>query len=437
MRFNTAIFYDLENLLKGYSFPPATVTQLSLTNILELIRQTGKIQDIALQRAYANWSDPRLTILRGEINELGIDPIQVFGFARDPRRNAADIQLAIDAIDLAHIRPHLDVFVIISGDGGFTALAKKLHEYGKTVIGCAYRSATSRTFQSVCDAFISLPDPEESNRPGAIERSQHPIIVGNVSDPRNVRMKPHLTLINSSSLSAVVDKTREILRWYQTDTISRQDLIQNGIHLSVVQEAVRYAVLDFESIRFGFAKFVEYMQFVCRETPWCIIRRPGSSDPVLALRSAIDSGAEILDDLDLDYLHSARNYRSLLAIGSTSIRLPTPALMANVARRIVEMRPSNASIESIIEEMNRSLGDFATPEGIKSTVLAFVTSDAFERTPVEAPISIQSLTLRPEFESPSVLIDHLKDRARRKLEDILGTVHDKAFFEIFPQDSAY
>ncbi|MEI7911223.1 MAG: NYN domain-containing protein [Verrucomicrobiota bacterium] len=116
--FNTAVFYDIENLLGGYNFNVQWVAELSLKDILTRIRATGLTGRIAVQRAYANWSDPRLGILRNEINELGIDPIQIFGFSRDAKRNAADIQLAIDAIDLAHLRPAIGTFVIVSGDGG-------------------------------------------------------------------------------------------------------------------------------------------------------------------------------------------------------------------------------------------------------------------------------------------------------------------------------
>jgi len=131
MTFNSAVFYDIENLLKGYGFSAQTLSSLSLREILDSATETGRLSAIAIQRAYANWSDPRLGVMRGEINELGIEPVQVFGFSRDQKKNAADIQLAIDAIDLAHIRPSIEVFVIVSGDGGFASLAKKLHEYGK------------------------------------------------------------------------------------------------------------------------------------------------------------------------------------------------------------------------------------------------------------------------------------------------------------------
>ncbi len=229
MGFNTAIFYDIENLLKGYGFSQQIIANLSLKEILEAIRLTGKIGQIAVQRAYANWSDPRLAIMRGEINELGIDPIQVFGFSREQKKNAADIQLAIEAVDLAHLRPALEVFVIVSGDGGFASLAKKLHEYGKTVIGCAYRSAANKTFQAVCDDFVWITDPEEEERP---ERPSSQIYVlgqPEVTDPRNVRLAGCVKKVTVSTPENVIAKTKEILYWYAKDPTSRADLLRNGI----------------------------------------------------------------------------------------------------------------------------------------------------------------------------------------------------------------
>jgi hypothetical protein len=60
-------------------------------------------------------------------------------------------------MELVILRPYIQIFVIVSGDGGFASLAKKLHEYGKTVIGCGYEGKINRFFQSICDHFIILP----------------------------------------------------------------------------------------------------------------------------------------------------------------------------------------------------------------------------------------------------------------------------------------
>ena len=161
---NTAIFYDIENLIYGYKQAAIMASNVSLKEILEKIKSSHLINGIGVQRAYANWSDSRLNVMGKEISELGIEPIQIFGLSRNQKKNAADIQLAVDAIDLAYVRPWLDLLVIVSGDGGFSALGKKLHECGKKVIGCAYKSSTNQIFEAVCDLFIPLEEPVNDTR---------------------------------------------------------------------------------------------------------------------------------------------------------------------------------------------------------------------------------------------------------------------------------
>ncbi|AVH67353.1 MULTISPECIES: NYN domain-containing protein [unclassified Nostoc] len=153
-QFNTAIFYDIENLTMGRSNPNLN---FSLKQIQTNLENTNIVNKIAIQCAYADWSDSRLRLLKNEIQELGIEAIQIFDYSH--KRNAADMQLAIDVMELAQSRPTLQVFVIVSGDGAFAALAKKLHEYGKTVIGCAYEVQINRILKSVCDRFIPIPAP--------------------------------------------------------------------------------------------------------------------------------------------------------------------------------------------------------------------------------------------------------------------------------------
>ncbi len=317
MPFNTAIFYDIENLLKGYSSSQQMAANLSLEKILGAIKQTEQLSQIAVQRAYANWSDPRLAVMRGEINELGIEPIQVFGFSRDQKKNAADIQLAIDAIDLAHVRPSLEVFVIVSGDGGFASLAKKLHEYGKTVIGCAYRSAANKIFQAVCDAFVWITAPDEEEHPERDGPPTPPAGSQAVTEPQKV---PKLKASKSLAPEDLLAKAKEVLNWYASDATSRADLAHGGISLNVVLEAVRFAVPGFQSARFGFPKFSEYLQYACKGSRLCVARS-SSSQAVLAFRSSVQRDADILPDLDVRDLQTADGYRSLLSKGTPILRL--------------------------------------------------------------------------------------------------------------------
>lgn len=428
MRFNTAIFYDIENLLKGYNFSQPIIANLSLREILEAIKQTEKIGRIAVQRAYANWSDGRLAIMRGEINELGIDPIQVFGFSRDQKKNAADIQLAIDVIDLVHVRPALEVFVIVSGDGGFASLAKKLHEYGKTVIGCAYRSAANKMFQAVCDEFVWIADPEEDERPDRFIVQNNVLGQSEVSDPRNIRLAEQVKKATSSSLESAVAKTKEILNWYAKDPISSSDLSRNGIYLSVVQEAVKYAIPDFQPTRFGFTKFVNYMQFVCRGSNFCIARS-SSSQVVLALRNSIWSGIEVLPDLDV---HSINHYKSILATGNPILPLPTTDDLHAVATWIVQNPLREVDLGTAIEHTVAGLGETVSFESVKLALLSFISAGLFFHEPEGIPLSEQKLTLRSDILSPSTIVEQLKELARQKLKNTLSDVKEDVLQLLFP-----
>lgn len=430
MGFNTAIFYDIENLLKGYSFSQQMIANLSLKEILEAIKQTGKIGQIAIQRAYANWSDPRLAIMRGEINELGIDPIQVFGFSKEQKKNAADIQLAIEVIDLAHVRPALEVFVIVSGDGGFASLAKKLHEYGKTVIGCAYRSAANKTFQAVCDEFVWIPDPEEEERQDRPISQVYVPVQTEVTDPRNVRLARSVKKITVITPESIVAKTKEILDWYANDPTSRSDLLRNGIYLSVVQEAVKYAIPGFQPIRLRFAKFVEYMQFVCKGSDLCVARPP-NSQVVLALRSAISSNTEVLPDLDVN-IHSADTYQSILAMGSPILRLPPPSDLYAVSTWVVQNPIQGVDLGTAIESVVAGLDGAVSSESVKLTLLSFVSAGVLLREPEGVPLSEQKLLLRSDIISPSAIVDSLRTIARQKLIDALSEVKEDVLQLILP-----
>jgi uncharacterized LabA/DUF88 family protein len=417
MGFNTAIFYDIENLLKGYSFSGQTIANLSLTEILQAIRQTESIGQIAIQRAYANWSDPRLTIMRGEINELGIDPIQVFGFAREHKKNAADIQLAIDAIDIAHIRPSLEVFVIVSGDGGFAALAKKLHEYGKTVVGCAYENAANRTFQAVCDSFVRVAEPGEDDR----QRPSSPIVKHlDGIDPRNARLIAQVRRPQSHQPEELAAKTREILHWYATDRICRAELLVSGIHLSVIQQALSQIIPDLQTIRFGFAKFIEYMQYVCSGSELCIARIPPSQVVLRMRNAALLPDVDVLPDMAARTAHSLETYQSILAAGSPIYRLPATPELYVILQWLIRNPCLGMDLSKITMMATRGLEGQVSPDAIKITLLSAIAAGFFTREPEVAQISEQRLSLRSELNSLETAIYWLQEALRRKIETCLA-----------------
>jgi hypothetical protein len=70
------------------------------------------------------------------------------------RKNAADIQMAVDAMELALTRGFVSTFVIVSGDSDFTPLVGKLRELNKRVIGVGVKGSTSAMLPGSCDEFL-------------------------------------------------------------------------------------------------------------------------------------------------------------------------------------------------------------------------------------------------------------------------------------------
>jgi hypothetical protein len=70
------------------------------------------------------------------------------------RKNAADIKLAVDAVELSWQRDFITVFVIASGDSDFTPLVLKLRELNKRVIGVGVEGSTSDLLPGACDEFL-------------------------------------------------------------------------------------------------------------------------------------------------------------------------------------------------------------------------------------------------------------------------------------------
>ena len=70
------------------------------------------------------------------------------------RKNAADIKLAVDAMEMVFTRDFITTFVIASGDSDFTPLVLKLRELNRRVIGVGVEGSTSELLPGACDEFL-------------------------------------------------------------------------------------------------------------------------------------------------------------------------------------------------------------------------------------------------------------------------------------------
>ncbi len=142
---NAALLIDFDNVTMGIR----SDLQTELRNLLSSDIIHGKV---AVQRAYADWRRYPQYIV--PLSEASIDLIFAPAYGSS-KKNATDIRLAIDAIELVFTRPEIGTIILLSGDSDFSSLVIKLKEYGKYVIGVGIRESSSDLLVQNCDEYYS------------------------------------------------------------------------------------------------------------------------------------------------------------------------------------------------------------------------------------------------------------------------------------------
>ncbi len=117
-----------------------------------ILKEITALGEPALRRVYGDWSSDRLRQWAGKVRELGLVAVQES--ANTKGKNASDIGLVIDAMDILHTG-RFDGFVLISSDSDFTALANRIREEGKDVYGIG-ETKTPESLRNVCNRFIFI-----------------------------------------------------------------------------------------------------------------------------------------------------------------------------------------------------------------------------------------------------------------------------------------
>ena len=143
-----ALYVDYENLAIGARDALGGM-EFDFEPIANALAERGRVVS---RKAYADWSmfgDARLALTRSHVELIEI-PQRVGA----TRKNAADIKMAVDAIELAFEREYVTTFVICTGDSDFTPLVHKLRELNKKVIGVGVKGSTSKLLPPACDEFL-------------------------------------------------------------------------------------------------------------------------------------------------------------------------------------------------------------------------------------------------------------------------------------------
>jgi uncharacterized protein (TIGR00288 family) len=147
---NMALFCDFENVALGVR--DAKYAQFDIQKVLERLLLKG---NIVLKKAYCDWD--RYKEFKGGMHEAGFELIEI-PHVRMSGKNSADIRMVVDALDLCYTKPHVDTFVVLSGDSDFSPLVSKLRENNKVVIGVGVKNSTSDLLIANCDEFIYYDD---------------------------------------------------------------------------------------------------------------------------------------------------------------------------------------------------------------------------------------------------------------------------------------
>lgn len=142
-----AVFIDFDNIEIGVK--STLQREFDVAAVLDALKERG---EIVTKIAYANWG--RLESATRALSEHAVQMVQ-----RDPSprgdKNGADINLALDALEMAFTHDHINAFAIVSGDSDFIALVNKLKQYDKRVFVVGGRAFTSTILQKNCHEFIS------------------------------------------------------------------------------------------------------------------------------------------------------------------------------------------------------------------------------------------------------------------------------------------
>jgi hypothetical protein len=163
-----AVYLDFDNIvLSRYdqvhgrnSFQRDKPKGLDAAKLTRAIVDVGAVLDFAssfgtlvLTRAYADWSADINAGYRGQLVGRAVDLVQLFPAAAYGK-NAADIRLAVDAVEDMFRLPDMTHVVIVAGDSDYIPLAQRCKRLGRYVVGIGVAGSSSKSLAAACDDFV-------------------------------------------------------------------------------------------------------------------------------------------------------------------------------------------------------------------------------------------------------------------------------------------
>src|SRR5512137_1718971 len=158
-----AVFIDFDNIEIGVK--TTLNREFEVGAVLDAVKERG---DVITKVAYGDWK--RAGDYSRMLTQHAVRMVQR-NMTPGGDKNGADINLALDALEMAFTRDHINTFVIVGGDSDFIALVEKLKQYDKRVYVVGGRQFTSGILQRNCHEFIAYENLLRSGDGGRASRA--------------------------------------------------------------------------------------------------------------------------------------------------------------------------------------------------------------------------------------------------------------------------
>ena len=149
-RLKIAVFIDFDNIEIGVK--TSLGGHFDVGAVLEAVKERG---EVVTKVAYGDWT--RATDYGRSMSQHAIHMVQR-NVTPGGDKNGADINLALDALEMAFTHSHINAFVIVGGDSDFITLVEKLKQYDRKVFVVGGRAFTSQVMQKNCTEFVAYED---------------------------------------------------------------------------------------------------------------------------------------------------------------------------------------------------------------------------------------------------------------------------------------
>lgn len=284
-----ALFVDFENLAIGVREALGGM-EFNFEPIADALAERGRVVS---RKAYADWSmfaDSRQQMTRSHVELIEIP--QRMGATR---KNAADIKMAVDAIEVAYERDYVTTFVICTGDSDFTPLVHKLRELNKKVIGVGVKASTSKLLPPACDEFLFY-----DNLAGVDARASEG---GQTNDNGD---SPELESIVTTTLGGLLRS-------------GQGEVLASGLKRAILRKDPTFSEADF-----GFRAFGELLRHLESDGAIELSEGPGRGDPLVQFSASGTSEQGAFDLLKNVVSDLAKNGPVALSGLKNQLRIKQP-----------------------------------------------------------------------------------------------------------------